>query len=203
MRQGLRSLLVQPGLEVVGEAENGWVAVELAKQLTPDVLVMDADLPELNGPEAARKIRESVPSVKILALTTHSEQRHIFEMLRAGAAGYLLKTCSLDELVNAIQVVHSGGACLSSDIAGRVMKGYAQGPLEADRPAPSILSNRERQVLQLVAEGKSSKDIGRILSMTENTVVTHRQHIMAKLNIRSIAALTRYAIREGLSPLEA
>jgi DNA-binding NarL/FixJ family response regulator len=201
MRDGLRELLEkQQDLEVVGEADNGWHAVELAGQLAPDLVIMDVAMPELNGVGATRELLRAKPGMKVLALSMHPTGRVVSEMLCAGAGGYLLKSCALEELVVAVRSVYAGKTYLSPEIAGTVVEGYVRRPAGKTETAGAILSDRESQVLQLVAEGRSTKEIAGELNITSKTVDTHRQHIMDKLGIRTIAELTKYAVREGLTP---
>jgi DNA-binding NarL/FixJ family response regulator len=200
MRDGLRELLErQSDFEIVGEADNGRDALILARQENPHVVIMDIAMPDLNGIGATREILEENNSVRILALSMHPSGRVVSEMLRAGASGYLVKSCALDELVTAVRTIHRGKTYLSPEIAGVVVDGFVHSLPEAGM-GRGILSDRECEVLQLVAEGKSTKEIAADLSITSKTVDTHRQHIMDKLGIRSIAELTKYAVREGLTP---
>jgi len=203
LREGLRSLLErEPGMEVVGEANNGRATVELVEKLTPDVVVMDLTMPGLNGMEATRQILGRVPGVKVLALSMHSDKRFVGGALSAGASGYLLKDCAFEELVRAIGIVARGQTYLSPGIAGTVVEGYVRQAHGREAEAPSVLTVREREVLQLIAEGKTVKEIATTLSLSVKTVETHRGRIMAKLSIRSVAELTKFAIREGLTSLE-
>ena len=203
VRSGFRSLLQkQSGIKVVGEASDGREAVRLAKALRPDVIVMDVAMPGLNGVDATRHITLDRPETRILALSMHPGRRVVTNMLRAGASGYLLKTCALEELIRAVRAVASGHTYLSPDIAGTVVKDYVQhAAIEMDGQS-TILSDREREVLQLVAEGLTTKAIAARLNVTIKTIEAHRHNIMGKLNLRSVAELTKYAIREGLTPLE-
>jgi DNA-binding NarL/FixJ family response regulator len=202
MRSGLRSLLDKdPGMEVVGEAENGRMTLQLVRELSPDVVVMDITMPDLNGVEACRQICSEIPGVKVVALSMHSDEQFVVEMLEAGASGYLLKDCALEELNRAIQAAVANQSYLSPRIAGIVVKTYQR---ESPRGEPSsrVLTAREREVLQLVAEGHSSKKIASLLHVSMKTIEAHRHQIMHKLNIRSVAELTKYAIRKGLTSLE-
>jgi two-component system, NarL family, response regulator NreC len=202
-RSGLRALLEQqPDMAVVGEADNGRLAVRMAAELKPDVIVMDINMPELNGIEATRQIRTELPHTKIIALSMHSDKRYVAGMLKAGVSGYLLKNCAFDELVTAINSVVRHQSYLSPAIADTVMKDYAS-ILEGLDPSPaSQLSSREREVLQLIAEGSSTRDISERIHVSVKTVETHRQQIMRKLSVRSVAELTKIALREGLTSLE-
>ncbi len=202
MRQGLRSLLSgQPGMSVIAEAENGRKAVELAKETRPDIVIMDVTMPDMNGIEATHQVKVSVPTTKVIALSIHTDRRYVLQMFRAGASGYLLKDCAFEELTRAIRAVSNGQAYLSPGIAGTVVGEFLRG-LESNGSAggPS-LSAREREVLQLLAEGRSTKEIASALKVSAKTVETHRRRVMIKLQMNSVAELTKYAIREGLTTL--
>ncbi len=202
LREGLRALLKgEPTLKIVGEADNGRTAVELARKLSPDVIIMDATMPELNGALATQQIRSDCPKAKVIALSMHSDRQYVCDMLNAGASAYLLKTCDLEELLHAINIVSSGRSYLSPDVTEEVVDYYAQDDRSPNRSISQKLSNREQQVLQLLAEGKTSKEIARSLYLSVKTVTAHRQSIMDKLDIRSVAELTKYAIRQGLTSL--
>lgn len=202
IREGLRSLLAKlPGLEMVGEAEDGRATVALARELSPDVIVMDIGMPDLNGVEATRQIVAFAPKVKVIALSMHSDARFVSEMLKAGAVGYLLKDSAFEELARAIRAVTAGQTYLSPGVAGVMVKDYLS-QVAGNRPVEvSELTPREREVLQLVAEGKSTKEIADRLQISPKTADTHRQQIMNKLHLRSVAALTKYAIRAGITEL--
>lgn len=202
-RSGLRALLEQqPNMTVAGEADNGRLAVRMAAELKPDVIVMDINMPELNGIEASRQIKAELPDIKIIALSMHSDKRYVAGMLKAGVSGYLLKNCAFDELVAAINSVMRHQSYLSPAIADTVMKDYASILEGADQSMTSLLSSREREVLQLIAEGLSTRDISERIHVSIKTVETHRQQIMRKLNAKSVAELTKIAVREGLTSLE-
>ena len=203
VRSGLRALIEkQTDLKVVGEAANGREAVRLARDLTPTVVVMDVSMPDLSGVEATRRILKRSPKAKVIALSMHSDRRFVVEMLRAGAQGYLLKDCAYDELVRAIRTVAGGRAYLSPRIAGVVLEDCVRSTApEAAAPAPALTA-REREVLQLVAEGLTTKEIANRLHISPKTAETHRQQLMNKLNIHSVADLTKFAVREGLTSLE-
>lgn len=204
IREGLRALLAgQEDMEVVAEADNGQATVSLTRELKPDIVVMDVSMPNLNGIEATRKVLAEVPGVKVIALSMHRDEPFVEKMLCAGASGYLLKDCAAEELCDAIRAVVANHVYLSPDIAGVLVKDYLH-RLSGKSPAqggPS-LTPREREVLQLVAEGKTSKQIASILDVSVKTVDTHRRQIAEKLNLHSVAELTKYAIREGLTSLE-
>ena len=203
VRSGFRSLLQkQSGIEVVGEASDGREAVHLAKALRPDVIVMDVAMPGLNGVDATRQITHGHPETRVLALSMHPGRRVVTDMLRAGASGYLLKTCALEELIRAVGAVADGRTYLSPDIAGTVVEGYVRQAANEVDGQPGLLSDRERRVLKLVAEGLTTKAIAANLGVTVKTIEAHRHNIMDKLNLRSVAELTKCAIREGLTPLE-
>jgi len=203
MRSGLRSLLEKESdMEVVGEADNGRRTVQLARELSPDVVIMDISMPDLNGIEASRQIVSDVPDVKVVALSMHSDEQFVGQMLDSGATGYLLKDCALEELCRAIRVVVANKSYLSPGIADIVVKTYRRELSRAEPAGPPELTPREREVLQLVAEGNSSKKIASRLHVSIKTVEAHRHQIMDKLNIRSVAELTKYAIRKGITSLE-
>jgi len=203
VREGLRTLLEkQPGMEVVGEAKTGREAVQLVQGLLPHVIIMDIGMPDLNGIEATRQIVAKTQSVKVIALSMHSDRRFVVEMLKAGASGYLLKDSAFKELAQAIRAVMVNRVYLSPKIADLVIKDYIRLSPKTEFSIFSLLTPRERQVLQLLSEGKTTKRIGSDLQVSVKTVETYRQQIMEKLNIHSIAELTKYAIREGLTSLE-
>ena len=202
-RQGLRSLLEkQQDMEVVAEAENGRIAVRLAGEIAPDVVIMDLTMPDLNGVEATRQIVADSPDVKIIALSMHSDSLFVTEMLKSGAAGYLLKDCAFEELAKAIRIVLEGKIYLSPSISGVVVEDYILRLSKTEFVNADALSDREREVLQLMAEGSSTKQIAVKLHISIKTVETHRRQIMNKLDIHTIAELTKYAIRKGLTSLE-
>jgi len=204
MLAGLRSLLEkQTDVEVVGEAENGRKAVQMALEKTPDVVVMDVSMPDLNGIEATTQIVESLKETRVIALSMHSDKRFVMGMLRAGASGYLLKDCASQELANAIYQVAAGKKYLSPEITGVVIDDFLLGGTsEGVAAAKSVLSAREREVLQLIAEGWSTKQIASHLYVSVKTIETHRRQIMKKLDLHTIADLTKYAVREGLTSIE-
>jgi DNA-binding NarL/FixJ family response regulator len=189
-------------MEVVGEADNGRMTVKLARELSPDVVVMDITMPDLNGIEACRQILSELSDVKVVALSMHSDEQFVVQMLDAGASGYLLKDCALDELRLAIRAVVANQNYLSPGITGIVVKTYQRDWPRGESPTSRVLTPREREVLQLVAEGNSSKKIASLLHVSMKTIEAHRHQIMQKLNIHSVAELTKYAIRKGLTSLE-
>ena len=202
-REGLRNMLQQEDdLEVLPDASDGRAAVQLAAQLKPDVILMDVTMPDLNGIEATRQIRAANPGVKVLGLSMHADRQFVTELLAAGASGYLLKDCPCQELVNAIHVVAEGEVYLSPKVAGSIVGAVAgnDGNSQARR-GYAALTPREREILQLVADGNSSKEIAFQLGLSVKTVDTHRRQVMEKLQLYSVAELTHYAIREGLTVL--
>lgn len=202
VREGFRALLEgENGVRIVGEAGNGRDAVELAKKLLPDIVIMDVSMPDLNGIDATRQITAECPKVSVVGLSMHDDRLFVSEMLKAGAKGFVLKDSPSRELLDAIRAAMRGQLFLSPQVAGDLVQSYITKPVTHGPSAFSLLSDREREVLQLLAEGKSVKDISSELHLSVNTVHTHRQHIMEKLGTRSIAELTKYAIREGLTEL--
>ena len=198
----LQSLLdEQPDMRVVGWAENGRDAVTKVKELKPAVVIMDVAMPDLNGIEATQQITSHYPGTKIIALSMHAEKQFVTGILSAGASGYLTKNCSSDELVNAIRSVAANKKYLSPDIAGVVIEESLSHSPKTDPSASSILTMREREVLQLIVEGNTVKQIAERLYLSIKTIHTHRNQIMQKLNMNSTAELTKFAIREGLIPL--
>ncbi len=203
IREGLRSLLEkQPDMEVVADTDDGRKAVEFVRQLSPDIVIMDVTMPGLNGIEATRLIAAESPEVKVIALSIHSQRRFVADMLSAGAAGYILKECLFDELVQAISVVVSGGRYLSPKIAEVVVDDYVKHLSNISDSPLATLTGREREVLQLVAEGKSTKEIAMELHVSTKTIEANRRQIMEKLDVHSVAELTKYAVREGLTTLD-
>ncbi len=203
VRDGLRTLIEkEAGLEVAGEADNGRKTLKLAQKIHPHVVVMDVTMPDMNGIDATRKITNEIPGVKVVALSMHSDRRFVLGMLEAGASGYLLKDCAFDELAKAIRSVAAGHTYLSPSVADVVVKGCLDKLSEPLSAARSPLTQREREILQLLAEGSTTKEIAFHLGVSVKTVETHRRNMMQKLNMRSIAELTKYAIREGLITVE-
>lgn len=203
VRQGLHSLLEeQPDMEVVGEAEDGRVAFNLVRELVPDIVIMDITMPNLNGIEATCEIVSEFPKAKVIALSIHSHKRFVADMLKAGASGYILKECLFDEFVQAIRTVAGGGTYLSPRITGVVVEDYVERLSTVTESQLDKLTVREHEVLQLLAEGKSTKQIALELHVSAKTIEANRRQIMDKLGIDSIAKLTKYAIREGLTSVE-
>jgi DNA-binding NarL/FixJ family response regulator len=203
IRAGLRMLLdSHEGFDVVGEADNGRKVIAMLQKTVPDVIVMDVSMPELNGIEATTRIVKAYPTVKILALSMHTDRRFIEGMLKAGASGYLVKDCAATELVSAIEIIASGEIYLSPTIAGKVLKNYLNRSPSRRMPGAYKLTSREREILQLIAEGKDTKQIAFELFLSPKTVETHRRNIMEKLNIHNVAKLTKFALKEGLTSLD-
>ncbi|MEI8122135.1 MAG: response regulator transcription factor [bacterium] len=204
IREGLRSLLEkQSDMTVVGEGTNGLEAINIAREKKPDIIVLDIAMPELNGIAAARRITVDFPSIKILALSMHSDHHFVTEMLEAGASGYMLKDSAFSELTNAIRTIMKGGLFISPRLASSVLESFTgKGKTAAKNHRKIDLSERESEILQMISEGKSSKLISSGLGISIKTVETHRQHIMQKLGVHNVAALTKFAIREGLTSLE-
>jgi len=194
VRQGLRTLLEREGMEVAGEAGDGHEAVHLARDLHPDVAVLDLAMPLLNGIDAAREIGKLSPSTRAILLTMYPERSYVLEAIRAGVRGYLLKTKAAADLVQAIRQVNNGSVYLSPGVSDAVVEACLRKTDLPDDP----LTGRERQVLQLVAEGKSTKEVAGLLGMSVKTAECHRTHIMRKLDVHETASMVRYAIRRGL-----
>jgi DNA-binding NarL/FixJ family response regulator len=201
MRDGLRAILEGAGVEVVGEAATGHEALSEVRRLRPNVVIMDIGMPELNGIDATKRLMAELHGLKVLALSMNADRRYVRAMLDAGASGYLLKNSASDELFIALEAVMRGETYLSPSIPGSA--GSIERPIQSEALArlggQRELSAREREVLQLVAEGRSSKQIAALLGIAVPTVETHRRQIMAKLNLWTIAELTKFAIREGLT----
>jgi len=203
VRQGLRFLLEKESdLKVVAEADNGRTTVRLARELTPGVIIMDVAMPELNGIEATRQIIAESPATKVIALSMYVDRRFVVNMLKAGASAYLLKDCAFEELIRAIRVVLAHKTYLSPGVTDILVKDCQMGIPMNEISAFALLTPREREVLQLMSEGNSTAKIADQLHVSIKTVESHRQQLMQKLNLRSVAELTKYAIREGLTSLE-
>jgi DNA-binding NarL/FixJ family response regulator len=199
-REGIRSMLErEPDMKVLGEAEDGRSATRMARELGPDLIVMDVCMPDMNGILATSVILAEFPKIKVLALSMLADTRVVHNMLRAGASGYLIKDCSFTELVRAIRMVIANKTYLSPGIMDVVVKDYVRPPSYSDSPSSSNLTIRESEVLQLVAEGHSTSQIAKSLYLSVKTIETHRQKIFSKINTKGIAGLTKYAIREGLT----
>lgn len=204
VRKGIRSLLdAEAGIEVVGEAENGRDAVEKADNLRPDIVLMDHTMPILNGLEATRQIKKWFPEIKILILTMHTNEEYIFQFLQAGASGYLVKQTAPTELISAIQTVHRGDFYLNPSISKPVIEEYLRMSRTANsKDSYDKLTGREREVLQLIAEGYSNKEIAERLQISLKTVGVHRVNLMDKLKIHNVTDLVKYALRKGIISLD-
>ncbi len=207
VREGLRALLAgEAGFEVVGVAEDGLGAIDMARRLAPDVVVVDVNMPGLNGIETVRRLRTETPAARVLCLSAHDEQRLVLAMIEAGAAGYVLKDTSFDELAGAIRSVLAGRVHVSPSLVGIFVEQYRASTSAVGQTVKSSttpLTPRERELVQLFSEGYSTQDIAERLHLSAKTVATHRENIQHKLHIGGIAEMTRYALREGLSSLEA
>lgn len=202
VRRGLRAILEgQPGFDVVGEVGDGWEAVEKTRQLKPDVVIMDISMPNLNGLDATRRIRKEMPEATVLVLTMHDSEQVVREVLDAGARGYLLKSDAGRDLVAALYALRKRGTFFTSKVATMVLEGYLRRPSRvAEHPTapPGSLTQREREIVQLLGEGKTTKESAAILGMSVKTAETHRANIMRKLNLHSFSELVRYAIRNKI-----
>ena len=203
LREGLRAILEKDeDIEVIGEASDGRTAVAMARTLRPDVVVMDISMPDLNGVEATRQIKAENPAVKVIALSRHSDRRYVLRMLDVGASGYVLKSGAYDELRRAVEAVRGGNSYLSPRITGLVIDAHLRPVSEPQSSASPTLGPRELEIVQLLAEGHTSPQIARKLHISTRTVESHRRNIMKKLGVHSVAELTKYAIREGLTSTE-
>lgn len=203
MREGLRAILERdPDYNVVGEASDGVAALDMANELQPDVIVMDIAMPNLNGVEATRQILRRQPNVKIIALSTYSDRRYVLAMLEAGAYGYVVKAAIGSELLRALEAITKNQKYLSPEVSDPVVDNYLNRPSTGRDAVYHNVAPRERQVLQLLAEGKTSGEIAEVMGISSHTVDVHRRNIMRKLNLHSVAELTKYAVREGLTSLE-
>ena len=197
VRRGISSCLAQQEhLVIVGEAADGLEAVRKAKELLPDIILMDIDMPGMNGLAVTELLRRELPNVKVLILSMHSNTNYVLRMIQSGARGYVLKEASTEELMNAIETVDSGKTFFSSKVAHLVLKQFVRHP--GEEPTPAQLTSRESEVLIHLAEGRSNKEIASVLGVGVRTVETHREHLMRKLNIRSVAGLTKFAVSNAL-----
>jgi DNA-binding NarL/FixJ family response regulator len=202
-REGLKVMLNKmENFEVVAEAENGRLAVSLTRKHQPDVVVMDINMPDLNGVDATRQIVAELPQTRIIALSMYSDRSYVKGMLKAGVSGYLLKNCAFEELADAIQTVMRYQTYLSPKVSEIVRDEFVKMMGSNEPNAVELLTDKEREVLQLIAEGKKTKDIAELLHISVKTVEARRSKIMEKLNINNVAGLTKYAIREGLTSIE-
>jgi len=200
LRDGIRSLVKgYDDIEVIGEAADGKTALQMVQELQPDLVVMDISMPDMNGIDATRKIRNNYPDIKVIALSMHHDKQFVSEIFRAGASGYLIKDSAFDELDHAIRVVMSGKTYINPQIASLVVESLVSQSSSTPPQSFALLTEREREVLQLISEGRSTKQIAFDLSVSSKTVESHRRQVMGKLNIRSVAELTKFAIREGLT----
>jgi DNA-binding NarL/FixJ family response regulator len=200
MREGMCALLRKHSVfDVVGQAADGRRALQMAAELQPDVVIMDIGMPNLNGIDATRQVLAQNPKVKIMALSTHSEGTIVAKMIKAGAAGYMLKESAFEELIDGIEIMLTGKVFLCTKISKVVFSDYINIITNPNWNDGDGLSGREREVLQLVAEGHTTKEIAGMLHLSPKTVDSHREHIMEKLGIRNVAGLTKYAIREGIT----
>ena len=204
VRSGLRLLLeAQPDMAIIGEAENGEDAIRRTAELSPDVVLMDIEMPGMNGIEAARRIKAQCPATAVLALTMYEDDQYFFEMLRAGAAGYVPKRAAPDELASAIRAVSRGEVYLHPSLAGRLVYDYLQRrDTDEQEPPADELTPREQEVLTLIAQGLSNSEIAELLVISAKTVDRHRENIMRKLNLHNRVDLVKYALRKGLIDLE-
>jgi len=202
VRQGLKAMLNNhPQMEVIGECGDGKTALEMVRELNPDIAIMDITMPELNGIDATKKIVSSYPETKVIALSMHSDRRFVNEMLKAGASAYLLKDNAFDELILAVLTVYNHQIFLSPQITKNLVEDYLSNKINNSESVFSLLTHREREILQLMVEGKTSKEIAAVINLSVKTVETHRQNVMAKLKIDNLPQLVKYAIREGLTSL--
>lgn len=200
VRQGLVALLrSEPDIEVAGEASDGLLAIELAKKLIPDVVLMDIAMKHLNGIEATRQIKKLFPHMKVLVLTMYDNEEWIFQIFKAGASGYLIKDSAMTDLISAIRAIYQGDSFLSPSISKKVIEEYIRKAEMGEKTGADILTDREREILQLIAEGHSIPQIASLLCISKKTVEAHKTHIMEKLNIHDKVGLVKYAIRIGLT----
>jgi two-component system response regulator NreC len=200
LRQGISALIEKHGdMKVVGQADNGLTVVELARELQPDVVLMDVTMPVLNGIEATRQIKSELPHIKVLALSVHAKREFVLDMVRAGVSGYMLKECVFDDLVHAIKVIVAGQSYLSPQIATIVLEGITKDSVfDAAGSLHETLTSKEKHILQLLTEGRSAKEIASQFGMSVKTIEANRRQIMGKTDVDNLADLTKYAIRQGL-----
>ena len=202
VRDGIHALLdLQPGLDVIATAGSGKIAIQLSKKLTPDVILMDVAMPGMSGSEAAKVILSEQSHIKVIALSMHAEKSFVEKMLQVGVKGYVLKDCSIEELCFAIRAVMQDKTYFSQEITGAVVKGYLERMSPNPNQHPAGLTRREMQVLRYIADGMNTREMAKQLAISVKTIETHRRQIMEKTGLKSIAELTKYAIREGISYL--
>jgi DNA-binding NarL/FixJ family response regulator len=202
LRDGICSLLKgYDDIEVIGEAPDGKTALQMVNELLPDLIIMDISMPDMNGIDATRRIRNEHPDVKVIALSMHHDKQFVSEIFKAGASGYLIKDSAFDELDHAIRIVMNGKTYINPKIASLVVESLISQSSMPPSQSFSLLTEREREVLQLIAEGRSTKQIAYDLHVSSKTVESHRRQVMGKLNVRSVAELTKFAIREGLTSI--
>ena len=202
LRDGIRSLVKgYDDMEVIGEAADGREALDMVEKLSPDIVIMDISMPDLNGIDATRMIINEAPDVKVIALSMHHDKQFVSEIFKAGASGYLIKDSAFYELEHAIRIVMSGQTYINPQIASLVVESLVNQSVTPNPKSFSLLTEREREVLQLIADGKSTKQIAIDLNVSSKTIESHRRQVMGKLNVRSVADLTKFAIREGLTTI--
>ena len=198
VREGLKALVnAQPDMEVIGEAADGWTAWEQAKECQPDIVVMDLSMPQLNGAQATERLKQACPQVKVLALTVHEDKGYVHQLLQAGASGYVLKLAATEELIHAIRVVAAGGVYLDPSMARKIVANYMHKPALGEAVQRSQLSERETEVLCLIAKGYTNKEVAAHLDLSVKTVETYKTRLLKKLDLRSRADIVRYALRQG------
>ncbi|HWO70183.1 MAG TPA: response regulator transcription factor [Actinomycetota bacterium] len=203
VREGVRMVLeTDPDLKVVGEAGSGEEAIEMARELSPDVVVMDIGMPGLSGFEATRRIRAAQPEVKVLALTVHDSEAYLFQMLQAGAVGYVLKRAAAADLIQAVKAAHRGETLLHPSVARLLIKDYLARAERGEEASGERISEREREILKLIAEGKTNREIASMLYLSVKTVQAHRASLMRKLGLHDRVELVKYAIRKGIVGLD-
>ncbi len=197
VRSGIRALLeAQPDIEVIGEADDGREAIRLARELIPDIAIIDIAMPELNGIDTLRQIFDACPTIKVLACSMYPDVPYIVQSLRLGACGYLMKNSAKDDLIRAVQAAKAGKCFLSLDATTQLVEGFVRKVDSED--TKDSLTSREREILQLIAEGKTNKEIANILNLSLKTIETHRTNLMKKLQVKEVTGLVQYAIRKGL-----